>query len=64
MIQVRCPRCRSKLEITEFKGKGSEGKDAHRVAVHCVKEDCLYHKNPLIGLDRLTSEVFVSEALI
>lgn len=59
MIEIRCPRCKSKLEISEYK-KDEE----NRIAVFCADEKCLYHNNPLVGLNRNTSEVYISEAII
>jgi hypothetical protein len=59
MVEIKCPRCKSSVEVDEYK---DEEKD--KLAVFCSKKDCLYHKNPLIGIDKRTSEVFVSEALM
>lgn len=59
MVEIKCPRCKSHVEIDEFKDQ-----EKNKIAVFCSKEDCLYHKNPIIGIDRKTSEVFVAEALM
>ena len=55
MVQIKCPRCKSSIEISEFKEN-----DEDRIAIFCKQEECLYYKNPLIGIDRKNSEVFIS----
>ena len=59
MLRISCPRCGSEVEIGEF---AEDGKN--RIAVFCSKKDCLYHKNPLIGIDKKNSDVYISEALM
>lgn|GEM_PF-3759324 len=59
MVNIKCPKCKSKLEISDYKKE-----DDNKTAVFCSNEKCLYHTNPLIGLDRTTSEVYISESII
>lgn len=59
MVEIKCPRCKSSVEIGEFKDENED-----RLAVFCSEKECLYHKNPIVGIDKKNSEVWVTEALI
>ena len=59
MVQIKCPRCKSKVDISEFKENGED-----RIAVFCSQEACLYYKNPIVGIDRKESEVYISESIL
>ena len=59
MVALVCPKCKSKLEISDFKQE-----DHDKTAVFCSNEKCAYYKQPLIGMDRKTGEVFLSESLV
>lgn len=58
MLEVKCPKCQSKIEIDICAA------DPDKIAVFCSNEGCTYHGQPLIGLDKKQSEVFISELLI
>ena len=60
MVELKCPKCQSDLEIEDFK----EEKDNIRVGVFCSDKRCSFNKNPLIGIERKTSKVFISESII
>lgn len=60
MVQIKCPRCKSDLEIEEYKVEEGDV----RIGAFCKKEKCFYHKNPLVGIERKTSKVFISESLM
>jgi uncharacterized protein YbaR (Trm112 family) len=60
MVELKCPKCRSDLEVEDHK----EEKDDVRVGVFCSDKQCSFHKNPLIGIERKTSKVFISESII
>jgi len=60
MVEIKCPKCRTDVEIEEHK----EAEDDNRIGVFCKNEKCFFHKSPLIGLERKTSKVFISESLI
>jgi hypothetical protein len=61
MIRItNCPRCKSDIEISEHK-KESENIDS--IGVFCKNEECTYHKNALIGLDRKEPGAYISECL-
>lgn len=59
MVQIKCPKCREPLEIEDFKTEVD-----NKTAVFCSNKDCFFHKEPLIGLDRTKSEIFISESII
>ncbi len=59
MIELRCPKCQSKVEIEDKTVEGDK-----RTAVFCKKEGCFFYKNALIGLERLESKVYISESLV
>lgn len=59
MVEIKCPRCKSAVEVDEFKDEKED-----RIAVFCSNEKCLFHKNPLVGIDKKKSELWVSETLI
>ncbi len=64
MIILTCPKCRSKVEISDKKFE-----DSYVTAVFCSDEECFFHSNPLIGLDRDGRDggdpgVYISETLI
>jgi hypothetical protein len=58
MVAVKCPKCQSKIEIDVC------STDPDKIAVFCSNSECLFHDNPLIGLDKKEAEVFISESLI
>jgi len=60
MIELKCPKCRSDVEVGEHK----EADDDARIGVFCSDKRCSFHKNPLIGIERKTSKVFISESII
>ena len=59
MVYIKCPRCRSELEIDdhELEKKG-------KTAIFCSNKECTFYKNPLIGLDRKEPGVYISESLL
>lgn len=59
MVSIKCPKCKSEPEIDEYKKDGEE-----RIGVFCSNKECIYHKNPIVGIDYKSSEVFISEALL
>jgi phage FluMu protein Com len=59
MINLKCPKCKSDVDISDFKQEGQD-----KTAVFCSNKECLYYKNPLIGLDRKEPSVYISEAII
>ena len=59
MIELKCPKCQSKVEIEDRKID-----DDNRTAVFCSKESCFFYKNPLIGLERKNSKVYISESIV
>jgi ssDNA-binding Zn-finger/Zn-ribbon topoisomerase 1 len=59
MVDVKCPSCKSDLEISDYKKD-----DQDRTAVFCSNKECRYYKDALIGLDRKEIKVFISESLI
>ena len=59
MIELKCPKCQSKLEIEDKKVD-----DDQRTAVFCKREDCFFYKNPVVGLERRDSKVFISESIV
>jgi len=59
MIELKCPKCKSKVEIEDKKIEGD-----NRTAVFCVKEKCFFYKNLLIGLERKDSKVYISESIV
>ena len=60
MVEIKCPKCRADVEIEDYK----EAEDDIRLGVFCKNEKCFFHKNPLVGIERKTSKVFISESLI
>ena len=60
MVELKCPKCRSDLEVEDFKEK----EDDVRIGVFCSDKRCSFHKNPLTGIERKTSKVFISESII
>ena len=58
MVAVKCPKCLSKIEIDVC------STDPDKIAVFCINPECLFHEQPLIGIDKKESEVFISESLI
>lgn len=59
MIQLKCPKCQSKLEIDDKKQQ-----ELGVTAVFCSNEGCTFNQQPLIGLDRKEGEVWLSEAVV
>ena len=59
MVALKCPKCKSEVEIDDFKKEEND-----KTAVFCSNKDCIYHKNPLIGLDRKEPGVYISEAIV
>ncbi len=60
MVQLRCPKCRGDLEIEDHKVED----DDVRIGVFCKNEKCSFHKSPLIGVERKTSKVFLSDSIV
>lgn len=60
MIELKCPKCGTKLEIDEHK---VEEDDVH-IAVFCSDERCSFNKIPLIGLEKKKNRVFISESIV
>ena len=58
MIAVKCPRCQCRIEIDVC------ATDPDKIAVFCSNKECTFHGQPLIGLDKKESEVFISELLV
>lgn len=59
MITVKCPKCASKIEIGDYKTEHDD-----KTAVFCSNEGCSFYGTPLIGIDRKTQEVLISESLV
>jgi hypothetical protein len=59
MVKIKCPKCRSEIEVGDFKEKEED-----RTAVFCKNEKCYYHKNPIVGIDRNEPGLYISEALL
>jgi phage FluMu protein Com len=59
MIELKCPKCKSDLEIDDYKKEEQD-----RTAVFCTDKNCIYHKNALIGLDRKEKSIYISESII
>ena len=59
MVKIKCPKCKSEIEIEDYK-KDEE----NRTAVFCKNEECFFHKNPIVGLDRKEPGVYISETLL
>ena len=59
MITLKCPKCQSAVEIDDHKTNL-----VHKTAVFCTNEECLFHKEPLIGLDRDEPNVYISESIV
>jgi hypothetical protein len=59
MIQLKCPKCQSNIEIDDKKMQ-----EMGVTAVFCSNEDCTFNKNPLIGINRHDNEVWISESII
>lgn len=59
MVEIKCPRCKGPVEISEFKNE-----EEHRIGVFCKENKCAFHKSPIIGLDRKRDEAYISETLI
>ena len=59
MVKIKCPKCRSEVEIEECKKDGIDS-----IGVFCKNEKCIYHKNPIIGLDRKEPGAYITEAVI
>lgn len=59
MIELKCPKCKSKVEIEDKKVEEDQ-----KTAVFCTKESCFFYKNPLIGLERKDSKVYISESIV
>ncbi len=59
MVKIKCPKCRSEVEIEECKKD-----DIDSIGVFCKNEKCIYHKNPIIGLDRKEPGAYITEAVI
>lgn len=59
MVPIKCPKCRSELEIDDamLEKKGV-------TAVFCSNKDCPFHKRPIVGLDRKEPGVYISESLL
>jgi len=60
MVVLKCPRCRADVEIEDHK----VDEDDVRVGVFCKNEKCRYHKSPLIGIERKSSKVYISESIV
>lgn len=59
MIEVKCPRCKSEIEIDEYKNE-----EENKIAIFCSNKKCIYYKNPLIGINRKNNEVYITEAFL
>jgi uncharacterized protein YbaR (Trm112 family) len=59
VILLKCPKCQSKLEIDDKKQQ-----ELGVTAVFCTNEECTFNKQPLIGIDRKESEVWLSESIV
>jgi len=63
MIQLKCPKCGSSVEIED---RDIDGKQ--RTAVFCRTEGCFFYDHPLIGLARDNTKddygVYISESII
>jgi len=60
MVEIsRCPRCKARLEIDEYKKDGDD-----KIVVFCSDEKCPYYKNPIVGIDKKERAAFITEALI
>ena len=59
MVALKCPKCRSTLEIDDKKLE-TEGK----TAVFCSNEECFFYNNPLIGIDRKEPGIYLSESIL
>jgi hypothetical protein len=63
MIQLKCPKCQSEVEIED---KDIDGKQ--RTVVFCKTKDCFFYDKPLIGLSRDETKddygVYISESII
>ena len=60
MVEIKCPSCRSGVEIEDNK----VAEDDVRIGIFCKDEKCQYHKIPLIGIERKTSKVYISDVLV
>ena len=60
MVELKCPKCRASVEIEDYKLED----DDIRVGVFCSDKKCSFNKTPLIGMERKTQKVFISETLI
>jgi uncharacterized protein YbaR (Trm112 family) len=60
MVEVaRCPKCKSRLEIDEYKKDGED-----KVVVFCSNEKCTYYNNPIVGIDKKERAAYITEALM
>jgi len=59
MIELKCPKCRSNIEIDDKKMQ-----EMGVTAVFCTNEACSFNKDPLIGINRKDNEVWISESII
>lgn len=59
MVELKCPKCRSDLEVEDHKEE-----DDVKIGVFCSDKRCSFHENPLIGIERKTSKVFISESIV
>lgn len=59
MIELKCPKCRSGVEIDDYKTNTDD-----KTAVFCTNMECSFHKEPLLGLDRKEKSVYISESIV
>lgn len=59
MITLKCPKCQSAVEIEDYKTPLED-----KTAVFCSNSECLFNREPLLGLDRKDASVYVSESII
>jgi len=64
MIKLTCPKCSSDVEIED-----QELKTTKVTGVFCKDEECFFHKNSLIGIDRNGHDgqpagVYISESIV
>jgi hypothetical protein len=58
MRELKCPKCQSSIEIED-----RITENENKTAIFCTNEQCQFHKDPLIGVDRGEKAVFISEMI-
>jgi C4-type Zn-finger protein len=59
MVRITCPKCKSEIEIDEYKKDG-----INSIGVFCRDEECFYHDHPIIGLDLKEPGAYITEAIL